>query len=53
MTSHREKAYSGEYDYNLPLTEKISDNSLLLPLYFPMAEKDVDHVIKMVKKFLI
>ncbi len=53
MTSHREKAYSGEYDYNLPLTEKISDNSLLLPLYFPMEEKDVDHVIKMVKKFLI
>ena len=52
MTNHREKAYSDAAEYNLPETESISDNSVLLPLYFPMEVEDVEYVIETVKEFL-
>jgi dTDP-4-amino-4,6-dideoxygalactose transaminase len=52
MTSHREKAYSAEANNALPSTESISDNSILLPLYFPMKENDVEYVIQQFKKLL-
>ena len=53
MTNHREKAYSRLYKCKLPETEKISDNSVLLPLYYPMDIQDLNYVIEIVKKFLI
>ena len=52
MTIHREKAFSELSKYNLPETERISDNSLLLPLYFPMELEAVEYVIESVKEFL-
>jgi dTDP-4-amino-4,6-dideoxygalactose transaminase len=52
--AHREPAYH-EYcrGLRLPITEDVSDNSLLLPLYVPMADGDVQMVIDKVKSFLL
>ena len=46
MTAHRETAYrSFCSDKNLPVSEDMQDNSILLPLYVPMEEKEIWHVI--------
>ena len=53
MTSHRETAYKTEYaGLSLPASEKSSDNSILLPLYIPMDEKDIEHVIHTFKTLI-
>lgn len=44
MTSHREKAYQ-EQRWTLPITERASDQSLLLPLYPTMTEAEQDRVV--------
>jgi len=46
MTSHRETAYKSEYaGLSLPVSEKASDQSIILPLYVPMKDEDVQMVI--------
>ncbi|HEY6402143.1 MAG TPA: DegT/DnrJ/EryC1/StrS family aminotransferase [Blastocatellia bacterium] len=46
MTIHREPSYTEFYGrQNLPLTEKASDMSLLLPLFPQMTEAEQDHVV--------
>jgi len=46
MTIHRERAYTETYGHQpLPVTEKASDGSLLLPLYPQMTEVEQDHVV--------
>jgi len=51
MTAHRESAYKNEFkDMALPVSENYSDNSVLLPLYFPMNNEDVEKVIAAVKE---
>ncbi|MEO8403077.1 MAG: DegT/DnrJ/EryC1/StrS family aminotransferase [Chitinophagaceae bacterium] len=46
MTTHRETAYSTEYaGLSLPVSEKAADNSIILPLYIPMKQADIDEVI--------
>jgi perosamine synthetase len=45
MTAHRETAYKELVNVNLPVSEDIQDNSILLPLYVPMDKKDIDYVI--------
>lgn len=46
MTSHRETAYKDAYkDAVLPISEDACDNSILIPLYIPMAQEDIDRVI--------
>jgi len=53
MTSHRETAYLKEYsECKLPASEDAADNSIIIPLYVPMEEKDVEHVIGMLRKIL-
>jgi dTDP-4-amino-4,6-dideoxygalactose transaminase len=53
MCTHRETAYKSEYDnVKLPVSEDLQDNSILLPLYFPMTEEDISFVIKSVKEAL-
>jgi len=53
MTSHRETAYRSEYaGLQLPVSEKASDRSILLPLYVPMDLKDIDDVIENFKRLL-
>lgn len=53
-TSHRETAYKSEYkNLHLPVSEDAADNSIMIPLYIPMSDEDIDLVISKLKKFLI
>jgi dTDP-4-amino-4,6-dideoxygalactose transaminase len=53
MTSHRETAYKNDYcNVALPVTEKASDNSIILPLYVPMTDSDIDKIISTIKDIL-
>jgi dTDP-4-amino-4,6-dideoxygalactose transaminase len=46
MTIHRERSYIETYGHqSLPMTEKASDGSLLLPLYPQMTETEQDQVV--------
>lgn len=53
MTSHRETAYK-EYcqGLSLPVSEDASDRSIILPLYVPMKQEEVDYVIHYFKRHL-
>ncbi len=47
MTSHRETAYKKDYaNVSLPVSEKAADQSIILPLYIPMKEEDIERVIE-------
>lgn len=53
MTSHRETAYKKECEgISLPVSEKASDQSIILPLYIPMKEEDIQKVIDTFTSFL-
>jgi perosamine synthetase len=53
MTSHRESAYKeSSKGISLPASEFYSDNSVVLPLFYPMKNEEVDKVIATVKKLL-
>jgi len=46
MNTHRETAYkNSSVNVCLPVSEDLQDNSILLPLYVPMTEKDIQYVI--------
>lgn len=53
MTSHRETAYK-EYcsGLSLPQTEDACDRSIIIPLYVPMKDEDIDTVIKGLRELL-
>jgi len=44
MAIHREPCY-GTYDVKLPVTERITANTIILPLYPSMTEMEIEHVI--------
>jgi perosamine synthetase len=52
LTIHRETAYKG-FKYNLPISEKLSDRSIIIPLYVPMNSEEIEYIIKTFKSFLI
>jgi dTDP-4-amino-4,6-dideoxygalactose transaminase len=53
MTSHRETAYKEEcMGLTLPKTEDLSDRSIIIPLYIPMADEDVSCVIANLRELL-
>jgi len=53
MVAHRERSYAEKYGrQSLPLTEKASDRSLLLPLYPQMTESEQDQVVTAMGKAL-
>ncbi|MGZ3931261.1 MAG: DegT/DnrJ/EryC1/StrS family aminotransferase, partial [Bacteroidia bacterium] len=53
MTSHRESAYKADYKgLSLPRSEFYSDNSVALPLFYPMKPEETDKVISTVKRLL-
>jgi perosamine synthetase len=53
MTTHRETAYKNEYkDVQLPVSEDLADNSIIIPLYVPMEKEKVDYVIENIRKLL-
>lgn len=53
MTAHRETAYKNyRLRVPLPVSEDASDNSIVLPLFVPMTDEDVNTVISNVKAVL-
>jgi perosamine synthetase len=53
MTTHRETAYKEECaGLSLPVSEKACDRSIILPLYVPMKDEDIEKVISTLKSIL-
>lgn len=53
MTSHREKAYTNiGYNLSLPISEDMSDNSIVIPLFVPMSDEEQNYVIEFILKYL-
>ncbi|HOA37654.1 MAG TPA: DegT/DnrJ/EryC1/StrS family aminotransferase [Flavihumibacter sp.] len=53
MTTHRETAYKTAYaNCHLPVSEAAADNSIILPLYIPMKEEDINTVIDLFRKII-
>jgi len=53
MTAHRERAYTAVYGaQSLPITERASDRSLLLPLYPEMMKEQQDQVVTALRRAL-
>jgi perosamine synthetase len=53
MTTHRETAYKDECKgLSLPVSEKACDRSIILPLYIPMKNEDIEKVISTLKSIL-
>jgi dTDP-4-amino-4,6-dideoxygalactose transaminase len=50
MAAHREPAFAGHPHVALPVTERLTDNSLILPLYHTMSLSDQDRVIDTVRR---
>ena len=53
VTTHRETAYK-EYckGISLPISEDVSDRSIVIPLYYPMPQAEIDYVITAVHSLL-
>jgi perosamine synthetase len=49
MTSHRETAYIGYSEEKLPVSENLCDQSIIIPLYVPMIQEEIDYVIESIK----
>ncbi len=45
MASHLEPAYAGVPVAPLPVTERLTRDSLILPLFHDLTEADQDHVV--------
>jgi perosamine synthetase len=45
MNAHRQTAYKYLTNINLPISEDLQDNSILLPLFVPMKEDEVSFVV--------
>jgi dTDP-4-amino-4,6-dideoxygalactose transaminase len=53
MTIHRETAYKIEcISTKLPISEEVSDNSIIIPLYVPMEPEDVEKIITHLMLFI-
>jgi dTDP-4-amino-4,6-dideoxygalactose transaminase len=46
MAIHREAPYRGNWDKLLPITNMVTDTTLILPLYHEMNDEDQDYVIE-------
>jgi perosamine synthetase len=45
MASHLEPAYSGHPHQPLPVTERLTNNSLVLPLHHEVTESDQERIV--------
>ncbi len=53
MTIHREPYYVKNFGHlNLPITEKISDSTMIIPLFVEMTEEQQDYIVKNIKENL-
>jgi perosamine synthetase len=54
MTTHRETAYKNfKLLSALPVSEDVSDNSIMLPLFVPMKNEEIEFVINIFKELLM
>lgn len=49
MAAHRQPAYAGDERLPLPVTERLTDNTLILPLFHQLEEADQDRVVRVVR----
>jgi perosamine synthetase len=49
MAAHAEPAYAGHSCGPLPVTERLTCSSLILPLYHEMTETDQDRVVSVIR----
>lgn len=53
MTAHRETAYKTECaGLSMPVSEDAADRSIILPLYIPMKDEDIEKVIEAFKMYV-
>ena len=52
MTAHQEPAYEYMDSHSLAITEDLADNSVLLPLYHPMPEEDINYVLSTISEII-
>ena len=53
MTIHREPYYIKNFGHvNLPITEKVSDLTIIIPLFVEMTEEQQDYIVKNIKEIL-
>jgi perosamine synthetase len=50
MAIHREAPYRGNWDKVLPVTNLVTDTTLVLPLYHAMTDEDQDYVIECIEE---
>ncbi len=50
MAIHREAPYRGNWDKLLPVTNLVTDTTLVLPLYHEMTDDDQDYVVESVEQ---
>ena len=49
MAAHREPAYAGTVARPLPVTERLTDRSLILPLFHGITDEDQDLVVSVLR----
>ena len=52
MSAHRQPAYAGMARAPLPVTERLTDNTLILPLFHQMTDASQDRVISAIRTAL-
>jgi dTDP-4-amino-4,6-dideoxygalactose transaminase len=50
MAAHRQPAYVDHPRIDLPVTERLTDNTLILPLFHTMTESEQDAVTQAVRR---
>jgi dTDP-4-amino-4,6-dideoxygalactose transaminase len=50
MAAHRQLAYAGHPRGDLPVTERLTDNTLILPLFHTMTEQEQQKVVAVVRR---
>jgi len=49
MAAHRQPAYAGHPHAELPVTERLTDRTLILPVYHHMGEQEQDTVVRLIR----
>jgi dTDP-4-amino-4,6-dideoxygalactose transaminase len=53
MTAHRETVYKEAYNgLRLPVSEDLQDRSIILPLYVPMTDVEINYIIETVSNLV-
>jgi dTDP-4-amino-4,6-dideoxygalactose transaminase len=50
MAAHRQPAYAGHPHVELPVTERLTDNTLILPLFHAMTGEEQDRVVTVIRR---